>query len=401
MQLEILEHFLPLVDCKKEILLLMGGAGSGKSYFASQLLILRALNEGNHKILILRKVRATLRNSCVSLIKNILDDLGIVYDENKTGRVITFSGPHGRASQFLFEGLDSVEKLKSIVGVTSCWIEEMTEISESDFSQIDLRLRGETKYYKQIIGTLNPVESEAPWIKRRFFDAQDKRAHVDISTAWDNGKIDDEYLRKLDGITDETYRKIYRLGEWAVAKGTIYNNWDIVANEDWPHGFKDISFGLDFGYNHKTALVKCGFVDDDLYWETKINTTGLTTQDILVQLRQLMASGDIMRYTPIYCDAAEPDRIQEIYRAGFNAKPAVKDVYAGIDCVLSKRLHIRENSQGLVKELRSYKWAENKDGTALDRVPVKFNDDEVDAGRYGTFSHLHHIPSAVGVLKWR
>ena len=39
------------------------------------------------------------------------------------------------------QGLDDVEKLKSIYDITGIWIEEASELEEGDFNQLDIRLR--------------------------------------------------------------------------------------------------------------------------------------------------------------------------------------------------------------------------------------------------------------------
>jgi phage terminase large subunit len=63
-------------------------------------------------------------------------------------------------------GLDDVEKLKSITGITGTWGEEPTEIEEDEFKQVDLRMRGETKNYKQHIFSYNPI-NEDHWLKKK------------------------------------------------------------------------------------------------------------------------------------------------------------------------------------------------------------------------------------------
>lgn len=72
-------------------------------------------------------------------------------------------------NQLISSGLDDVEKLKSITGITGTWGEEATEIDEDDFKQIDLRMRGNTANYKQHILTYNPINDEH-WIKLNIFD---------------------------------------------------------------------------------------------------------------------------------------------------------------------------------------------------------------------------------------
>ena len=81
---------------------------------------------------------------------------------------MTITAPNG--SEIIFIGLDNSEKIKSIAGITSIWIEEATELTLQDFNQLDLRLRGETGLHKEVIFTFNPI-SDTHWIKKRFYDS--------------------------------------------------------------------------------------------------------------------------------------------------------------------------------------------------------------------------------------
>ena len=89
----------------------------------------------------------------------------------------------------------------------------------------------------------------------------------------------------------------------------------------------------------------------------------------------------------MYCDAAEPNRIEELRRAGFNARPADKDVKKGIDTIRQQALFITQASLNLTKEIRGYKYDSDKDGKLLE-FPVKENDHAVDAMRYAAYTHL-------------
>ena len=74
----------------------------------------------------------------------------------------------------------------------------------------------------------------------------------------------------------------------------------------------------------------------------------------------------------------------------FNAKPADKDVYAGIQKVKSMPLNISQDSTNLIKEIKSYKWKTDKDGKVHpDESPVKLNDHIIDALRYAVFTKLN------------
>ena len=302
-------------------LILQGGAGSGKSEFAARKILFRIMTEKNHKYLVLRKVRATLGVSVIALFLKLLRDSSIPFTFNKSDRIITI--PIAQ-STIIFDGLDDPEKIKSIVGLTSIWCEELTEFGRNDFAQIDLRLRGKTKHYKQIIGSFNPDEARGAWIKEDFCDNLKPDASVHESTVLDNPFIDSEYRQVLQNITDPVFRKIYLEGKWAAARGLIFENFKVIETL---RNCSQKIYGIDFGFNDPTVLIEIGIDGQDLYLRELLHQPRLTTGDLIKKLDNF----NIKKTASIYCDAAEPDRIEEIFRAGYRlVKPAKKMFRLGL-----------------------------------------------------------------------
>lgn len=216
------EKFLPLFLDKHRYLVLKGGGGSGKSIFAGQKILERVTSEPGHRWLVCRKVGRTIRESCwqqlIGQIRSDYPDSG--YSINKSDMSITF----GNGSVILFSGLDDVEKLKSIYNITGIWIEEASEVTEADFNQLDIRLRGATRYYKQIIITFNPI-SIMHWLKKRFWDRVEERATVHESTYKDNRFLDAEAIRVLEAFRDidEYYYMVYCLGMWGITGKSVFD----------------------------------------------------------------------------------------------------------------------------------------------------------------------------------
>lgn len=222
------ETFLPLFADQHRYLVLKGGGGSGKSIFAGRKILERAVNEPGHRFLVCRKVARTIRESC---FRQLLGQLAEYYPDsgyraNKSDLAISFRN----GSEIIFAGLDDVEKLKSIYNITGIWIEEASELLESDFNQLDIRLRGKTREYQQIILTFNPVSIQH-WLKKRFFDRRDKRARVHESTYKDNRFLDAAAIRTLEAFreTDEYYYQVYCLGMWGVTGKTVFDGKAIAA----------------------------------------------------------------------------------------------------------------------------------------------------------------------------
>lgn len=95
---------------------------------------------------------------------------------------------------------------------------------EGDFNQLDIRLRGKTREYQQIILTFNPISIQH-WLKKRFFDRRDPRARVHESTYRDNRFLDAAAIRTLESFkeTDEYYYQVYCLGMWGVTGKTVFD----------------------------------------------------------------------------------------------------------------------------------------------------------------------------------
>lgn len=213
-RLSINDVYIPYYNNSDRYLVFWGGSGSGKSVFASQKILLRCIGEEKHRFLCIRKVANTIRSSIYQRFYDLISSLGLMgeFDINKSEMRFTHR-PTG--NEILMLGLDDVEKLKSIEGITGLWVEEATELSESDFDQLDLRLRGETINYKQIILSFNPID-ESHWLKKRFFDSKLSNCTTIRTTFKDNLFIDDEYRRVLEqkaSVSPNLYR-IYYLGEW-------------------------------------------------------------------------------------------------------------------------------------------------------------------------------------------
>ena len=217
--------YLPLLnDEVHRYLVMYGGAGSGKSVFAAQRLVVRMMSKKLCNVLVVRKVGDTNRTSTFALLRQVISRWGLysLFDITDLRIVCKITG-----NECIFKGLDDPEKIKSVTfakgELTDIWIEEASEITEEDFNQLDIRLRGKG-IHGQITLTFNPVNI-LHWLKRRFFDNKDDRAVTIKTTYKDNAHLDDDYRRTLEGYknTDPYYYQVYCLGQWGVIGKTIFD----------------------------------------------------------------------------------------------------------------------------------------------------------------------------------
>lgn len=373
--------YLSYINNTERFLVFYGGGGSGKSVFIAQRFLYLCLKEKYFRLLFSRKIAKTIRNSSFQLFKDLIISGGLQALFNikeSTMEIICING-----NQMIAVGMDDPEKIKSIAEPSHAWLEEATEYSKNDIMQVSTRLRTRKARFNQIVLSFNPVSTEH-WIYESLFLKDEFKSIKIKSTYLDNRFIPKQYKDELESYKyiDENYYKVYALGEWGgQIKGAIYTKYEL---KDFPDGC-EIIYGLDFGFNHPTAFIKVGIKENNIYVQQLIYKRGLTNSDLIEELKSLnIGRGQI------YADAAEPQRIEEIYRAGFNIHDADKSkdsVRKGIDKIKSMSFFINPDSQDILKEIRNYKWKEDRMGK-LENEPVKLFDDALDAIRYAVHTHI-------------
>lgn len=239
---------------KKRIVLLLGGAGSGKSYAVAQKIVLRLItpdisdqmgsSDSNHinkkqydtwakagkpcNWLVIRQTATSHKDSTYNVILSIIDKMGLT-DEFEVNKKEMRIKCKRNGNTCVFKGLDDPEKLKSIYGISNIWVEEVTETKKEAVDELFFRMR-EICNYNQIVMTLNPV-SPRHWVKE-LWDAENDDV-LKIKTTWeDNHFLPDEYksfLRKQ--YPEGTYRHtVYVLGQWGSVKSTsaLFSSFDDV-----------------------------------------------------------------------------------------------------------------------------------------------------------------------------
>lgn len=377
---------------RKRYIVMKGSAGSGKSVDTAQNYILRLMKDPRRNLLCVRKSDVTNRDSTFAELQSaIFRMFGEQYKKywyiNSSNMLLECKSNH---NQVIFRGVNDDkqrEKLKSITfkrgKLTDVWIEEATEITQSDFEIIDDRLRGELPagQFYQIRLTFNPVSAHH-WIKRVFFDRTDPDVLTHQSTYQGNRFIDEAYHRRMlrrKEIDPEGYQ-IYGLGEWGEVGGLILKNYVVEDFDREPERFDYMVNAQDFGFNHADCIGAVGFKDGELYLCRELYIFERDTEEIIQ-----LAEGKFEKHLTMYCDSAEPDRIKMWKKAGYRAVPVKKEpgsVHAQIDYLKQHKIHIHPSCVNTIKEIQQWKWQRNeKTGEYLDE-PVPFFDDAMAMLRY-------------------
>ena len=339
-----------LFDWNYPTYLLCGGYGSSKSYHVAWKIVNKCLTEVR-KVLVVREVYDTIRESCFDLFCEILGELGLL--SRGTGVAVRtspmqISFPNG--SKIIFKGMDKPEKLKSINGVTIVWLEEASEIKYSGYKELRGRLRHPTLSLHFIL-SLNPVGMEN-WVYQHFFKRLDEDGKEVVvlddeelykkktiikngvyyhhSTCDDNYFLPAEYTENLDEMKsyDPDLYRVARLGRFGVNGTRVLPQFEVVeSHEDVMYLIRGIPenmrfHGMDFGFEESyNALIDMA-VDDKhkilyLYGEYyKNHKTDPQTAKELEQLGYM----DV----PIIADCAEPKAIAYYQQMGFRMRGCKK-----------------------------------------------------------------------------
>jgi phage terminase large subunit len=353
-------------DDKYRYVVNQGGSRSSKTYSILQLLIVIALKD-KVSISIVRQSLPSLRSSVMRDFFEILKNLNL-YDEishQKTEHIYRFKN----GSSVEFFSTDSEQKIRGRKrDILYC--NEGNELNFDVFNQLVLRTKG------KVFLDFNPSDTEH-WIYELI--KQDNCILIK-STYKDNPFLEKDQVIYIENLinVDENYYKIYALGERPISQTRIYTHFKQYVDE---YNLDDYCYGLDQGYNHPMAIVKASFVENKVYIKEVLYKSNLTASDLIREMDNL----NIDKRKPIYCDSARPELIEDLRRAGYNAKSSDKSVKEGIDKVKSMEIFIHHESTNLWREYKLYSWKTN--GEIITDEPVKLYDDGLDAMRYAIYSH--------------
>lgn len=359
------------VNATERIVVNQGGTSSGKTYAILQALVGIMYREKGLLISVVSESLPHLRRGALRDFVNILLEAGI-YSERRHHKSNNSFQIGGSVIEFF--GADQPDKLRG-ARRDYLFINECNNVSKSAFDQLEVR----TKH--RIFLDFNPVSEF--WVHEHILP-QDNVKFIQ-STYKDNPFLDEQIIKAIERRkeTDPEWFKVFGEGRIGNVQGVVFPNWKQV--DEMPDR-KDCKFwcvGLDFGYtNDPTAAVLVALHNGELYLDELFYSTGMMSEDIHNALVEKITTN-----TEIIADSADPRLIDEIKRLGRWYIRGVKKgkIEEGITLVKKYKMNVTKTSTNLIKELRNYRWKEDKDG-GLDQKPIDEWNHACDAFRYAVIS---------------
>lgn len=389
--------------------LLVGGYGSSKSYHVGIKIILKCLEE-KRKVLVVREVFDTIKESCFDLLCEILDNMGLLAEENtkiaKRGKVVALQSPmqlkFPNGSRIIFKGMDKPRKLKSINGVSIVWLEECSEIKYAGYKELLGRLRTPDMTVHFILST-NPVGKEN-WVYKHFFKYidQEGKEHIVLdderlykyktivkkgvyyhhSLPDDNVFLPKSYIDLLDDMKtyDPDLHRVARLGRFGVNGILVLPQFEVAKDaKQFKRAIqaipRDMHFrGMDFGFEESYNALVWMAVDDKnkiLYIYKEYYKNKMTDDRTADELEEIDSIKDMF----ITADSAEPKTIQYYRQRGFKMRPCKK--FAGSRLANTKKVKrfkkiiCSPNCKNTIRELEGLTYAKDaKDEIVYDEFNI-------------------------------
>lgn len=385
-----------------------GSRGSKKSCTTALRIIFNMMKYYNKyglkpHTMVVRRYFNTHRDSTFKQLKWAINRLGVdaYWKATVNPLEITYL-PSGQ--KIIFRGMDDAQSITSVTAEDGylCWVwwEEAFQCNnEDEFNKVDLSIRGQLPppLFKQHIFTFNPW-SDSTWLKKRFFDNSDGVNILALTTNY----MCNEYLGEDDiALFEEMKRtnprryKIEGLGEWGVAEGLIYENWEemdfdpiAMMNQRTSNGnrvYREL-YGLDFGFaNDPTAFIalladekkKKIFIYDEIY---KVR---MSNQQIFENIHYKGYENCVIR-----ADNQDARTINELKLLGLNrlrrCKKGKDSIIAGIQKLQDYQIYVHPRCMNTIVELNNYVWDKDKETGKTLNHPIDDYNHLMDALRYAT-----------------
>ena len=383
--------FSKIVTLKKDVRIIQGGKGAGKTISILMMFIYMAMSVKENLILsVVAESLPNLKSGALRDFEKILKSMGVYskFKINATDRTYKFGS---NTIEFF-----SVDGEASRLGSrrSHLYVNEADAIKFETF----LELQGRTSEFTII--DYNP--------RKRFWAHSElmEQPHVDFLQL---NFLDNEYIPPAELKSILWYKekakggskywlnkwKVLGLGELGVADGLIFDNWEEV--KELPEGAKYLGAGLDFGFsNDPSAIIKLYKSDDKIILVESLYKKGMLNS----ALARHINNDEELKNGLIICDSAEPKTIAELRTYGIHimgAKKGKGSILAGIGIMQEYKLLVI--GKNIVEELSNYTYQKDRSGESVG-VPIDDYNHGIDASRYFFMERLSKSSNNYNTLKW-
>jgi phage terminase large subunit len=356
--------FQDLISQNKRVNVFQGSSRASKTYNILIYFVYTLLQEENKVLSVVRKTLPALKGSVLRDLKEILIKFG-VYDPDNWHHT---DGYYQLGTNIIeWFSVDDETKLRGRKR-DYLFLNEATEVTYDEYIQLALRTSD------RIVIDLNPSLWNS-WIYD--LEGQDDVFYT-IVTYQDNPFLSQSLVDEIEKLKtrDPNLWRVFGEGQKGVPTRVVFTHQQIYSQ--LPQSCKLLGYGIDWGYNDPSTLVRVYKDNDSIYCEELLYLRNVTIPDFIYKIKDL----GLNLTDDFIADSANPQAITELSRNGINCKPVKKDtILSGIDQIKRSNFFVHIDSQNLMNELNSYVWKSDKNGNNLDEAEDR-NNHLIDAIRY-------------------
>ena len=373
-----------IASLTKKYVAVRGGQGSSKTFSILTILINHASGKPNRNIYVVSAELTKMRETVIKDFVFIMSEAGIFKQDNFLAGTL-YKYPNGSTIKFL--GLDKEDVGKGLRSHV-VYFNEVNKVNQETFRQmasrsdkIYLDYNPDAEFY---VDTDILPRPDCDFIQLMFKDNEclKEGERDEILNYYNQGY-------NIDGSIKNKYWanlwQVYGLGNIGNLIGVVFENWKEC--DEIPNDAEFIAYGMDFGFTaDPTTLTAVYRYNSELYFDELLYKTKLTNSDIIKEFEAL----GIKKHDMIVADSAEPKSIEDIRRAGYRiegAKKGADSIKNGLDTLLRHQMNVTKRSTNLKNELRTYRFAVDKDGKTTN-TPESGNDHAIDGVRYVALNRI-------------
>lgn len=346
------------------------------------------------------KTIGSLRRNVIRDLKRMLISEHYHVKDNQSENMLTVS-KNGKTNYFFLFGGTNEASQDLVQGITlgGFFFDEVALMPESFVAQATSRLsvEGSKAWFN-----CNP-DSPYHWFKLQWIDQLAKKNAIRIHFLMkDNPSLSEETLRRYDSMYSGVFYLRYILGQWAMADGLVYDNFDrekmvvdIPKEPVWEKQWISIDYGTQNATVFKLwSLFKGTWYNNaEYYYSGRETGRQKTDEQYIDDLENFFFEHDLSRKNvKLIVDPSAASFKKALRNRGFVVVNANNNVLDGVRFMMTQmnlgKMKWTEASQHTLKEFGSYMWDKKAADRGEDAV-VKEHDHCMDADRYFAMKVLY------------
>jgi phage terminase large subunit len=390
---KLFELLHPTVNARNRVA--YGGRASAKSWSFAIALILESLVRPI-RALCAREFQNSIDESVYKLLVTVIERFALdrwftIYRDSITSHC---------GAEFSFVGLKhNASKVRSYEGITHCWCEEATYISEDSWRILTptVRLPGSQFYI-----SFNPDQQSDPTYQRFVVTPPPQTLSAFVNAdenPWltDEMRAERDYLRRVDA---DAAAWIWGGQIRTISNAIVFAGKYVIDSFTPAEGWDGPYFGLDLGFGDPTVLTKCWVFDGKLFVEAEAWQLRCDIDKLPALLDQIPGS----RKHTIRVDSSRPETVSYLKQHGY---PDVVSVEKWPDSVADgvsrmrgfEQIVLHSSCEHTAQEFRLYSY--KTDRLTHDVLPdiVDKHNHCIDSIRYG-IAPLIRRPAGAGIIEY-